>query len=102
MFDPAFVDALIEGLDEQDAAHVQELVEPLHPATLADLFDLLDSHRRRRLAAALGPRLDRDVLAELNDWVRADLIDALAPPEGADPATQTDPPTPLPPLPDSD
>ncbi|WP_083579263.1 magnesium transporter [Tardibacter chloracetimidivorans] len=90
MFDPAFVDAIIEGLDEEDAAHVQELVEPLHPANIADLFELLDSDRRRRLAAALGPRLDGDVLAEMNDWVRDDLIDALAPHEVADLATQLD------------
>src|SRR3546814_16373065 len=88
MFDPAFVDAIIEGLDEEDAAHVQELVEPLHPANIADLFELLDSDRRRRLAAALGPRLDGDVLAEMNDWVRDDLIDALAPHEMADLAPQ--------------
>src|SRR3546814_20969660 len=90
MFDPAFVDAIIEGLDEEDAAHVQELVEPLHPANIADLFELLDSDRSRRLAAALGPRLDGDVLAEMNDWVRDDLIDALVPHEVADLATQLD------------
>src|SRR3546814_5036936 len=39
MFDPAFVDPVIHGLDEEDAAHVQELVEPLHPAHIADLLD---------------------------------------------------------------
>src|SRR3546814_13796394 len=36
MFDPAFVDAIIEGLDEEDAAPVQELVEPLHPGNKSE------------------------------------------------------------------
>src|SRR3546814_7130966 len=78
-FDPAFVDAIIERLDEGDTARAQELVEQLHPANIADLLELLDRDHRRQLAAALGPRLDGDVLADMNDWVRDDLIDALPP-----------------------
>ncbi len=88
--DPAFVDEIIERLDAGDTARAQELVDPLHPANVADLFEVLDSEHRRLLAAALGPKLDGDVLAEMNDWVRDDLIDALAPHEVADLATQLD------------
>jgi magnesium transporter len=89
-FAPSFVSEIIERLEEGDTAHVQDLIEPLHPANIADLFEQLDSEHRRLLAAALGSRLDGDVLAEMNDWVRDDLIDALAPQEVADLATQLD------------
>ena len=89
-FDPAFVGAVIESLDRGETARAQELVDPLHPANVADLFEALDGEHRRLLAAALGPKLDGDVLAEMNDWVRDDLIDALAPHEVADLATQLD------------
>lgn len=88
--DPAFIDEVIERLDAEENTRVQELVEPLHPANIADLFEVLDSEHRRLLAAALGPKLDGDVLAEMNDWVRDDLIEVLAPHEVADLATQLD------------
>src|SRR3546814_15582257 len=69
-FDPAFVDAIIERLDEGDTARAQELVEQLHPATIADLLALPDRDHRRQPAAALGSRLDGDGLAEMNHGVR--------------------------------
>lgn len=88
--DPAFVSEIIARLDQGDTNGAEELVEPLHPANIADLFELLDSERRHALAQALGPKLDGDVLAEMNDWVREDLIDVLSPHEVADLATQLD------------
>jgi len=88
--DPEFMHAVIEALDAEDADRATALVEPLHPADIADLLELLDSDRRRALAAILGTRLDGDVFAELNDWVRDDLIDALDPHEVADLATKLD------------
>ncbi|MDP8994838.1 MAG: magnesium transporter [Pseudomonadota bacterium] len=68
--------ALIEAGDDEAA---RALVEPLHPADVADLFELLDPDDRHALAAALADVLDADVLAEMNDWVRDELIDALDP-----------------------
>ena len=59
-------------------------VEPLHPADLADLFELIDSDDRRALAAAIADMLDGDVLAEMNEHVREELIDALDPRQVAD------------------
>ena len=88
--DPAFVSEIVTRLDQGDTNGAQELVEPLHPANIADLFELLDSERRHVLAQALGSKLDGDVLAEMNDWVREDLIDVLSPHEVADLATQLD------------
>lgn len=76
--DPAFVSEIVTRLDQGDTNGAQELVEPLHPANIADLFELLDSERRHVLAQALGSKLDGDVLAEMNDWVREDLIDVLS------------------------
>jgi magnesium transporter len=76
---PEFVREVIDKAEAGDAERVRELVEPLHPADIADLFELVDSDERRALAAALADILDGDVLAEMNDWVREELIDALEP-----------------------
>src|SRR3954462_6665825 len=74
---PAFVREVIDRAEAGDAEAVRPLVEPLHPADIADLFELVDSEERRALAAAMADMLDGDVLAEMNDWVREELLDAL-------------------------
>lgn len=76
---PEFVSAVLARVAEGDDEGARALVDPLHPADLADLFELVDSEERRRLAAALAEKLDGEVLAEMNDWVREELIDALSP-----------------------
>ncbi|HWT12743.1 MAG TPA: magnesium transporter [Allosphingosinicella sp.] len=76
---PEFVRAVIERVDAGDADGARALVDPLHPADVADLFELVDRDDRRALAAVLAGMLDGDVLAEMNDWVRDELIDALEP-----------------------
>lgn len=74
---PGFVRAVMERVEAGDAEGARALVEPLHPADLADLFELLDPDERQPLAGAIADLLDGDVLAEMNDWVRDALIDAL-------------------------
>ncbi len=74
---PEFVREVIERVEAGDNEGARALVEPLHPADIADLFELVDRDDRRALAAALADLLDGEVLAEMNDWVREELIDAL-------------------------
>jgi magnesium transporter len=76
---PEFVRRVLACVEAGDVEGARELVEPLHPADIADLFELVDRDERRALAAALADLLDGDVLAEMNDWVREELLDALEP-----------------------
>ncbi|MBX9815240.1 MAG: magnesium transporter [Proteobacteria bacterium SG_bin5] len=87
---PEFVRDVLAALEAGDAEGARDLVEPLHPADLADLFELLPAEERARLASAAKDLLDGDVLAEMNDWVREALIDALDPKEVADIAAELD------------
>jgi magnesium transporter len=80
---PEFVREVLERVEAGDAEGARSLVEPLHPADVADLFELVDRDERRALAAAIADVLDADVFAEMNDWVRDELIDALEPHEVA-------------------
>ena len=80
---PEFVREVLERVEAGDAEGARALVEPLHPADIADLFELVDRDERRLLAAAIADVLDADVFAEMNDWVREELIDALEPHEVA-------------------
>ena len=87
---PAFVDRVMELVEAGETERARELVAPLHPADIADLFELAPSDARLPLASALAELIDGDVLAEMNDWVREELIDALNPHEVAELATQLD------------
>jgi len=74
---PEFVREVLARVDGGDDQGARDLVAPLHPADLADLFELTPSDQRAALASAVADMLDGDVLAEMNDHVREELIDAL-------------------------
>ena len=87
---PEFVRAVLEKVESGDDEGVRALVDPLHPADIADLFELTPHEDRAALARAVADLLDGDVFAEMNDYVREDLIDALEPHEVADIAAELD------------
>ena len=87
---PAFVSRVLEAADAGDSEGVRALVEPLHPADIADLFELTPEDRRAELATAIPDLLDGDVFAEMNDYVREQLLEALSPTELADIASELD------------
>lgn len=83
-----FVRQVFDAVEAGDDERVRELVSPLHPADIADLFEQAPSELRSDLAASLAGLLDGDVIAELNDHVREELIDTLDPREVADIASE--------------
>lgn len=87
---PAFVSAVLDAVEDGDAEGARALVSPLHPADIADLLELTPSHRRAKLAAALGDLVGAEVLSELNDYVREDIIDELEPEQVAEFAAELD------------
>ncbi len=87
---PEFVRAVLDAVEAGDDEGARALVEPLHPADIADLFELTPQEDRTALARAVTDLLDADVFAEMNDYVREDLIDALEPHEVADIASELD------------
>ena len=78
-FKPEFVRAVEDALEEGDTKAVYELVEPLHPADIADLLERLERQERYQLAAAITDLMTSEVVAELNDYVREDMMEALPP-----------------------
>lgn len=87
---PEFVRAVRDALDQGENDRVYDLVEPLHPADTADLFELLEADQRPALARAISDQMSADVIAELNDWVREEIIEALSAEAVAEIAEQLD------------
>src|SRR5687768_3556102 len=85
---PEFVERVLDAVESGDVETAQALVEPLHPADIADLIELAARDEREGLVKALAGIVDADVLAEMNDHVRETLLDALEPQQVADIAGQ--------------
>jgi magnesium transporter len=85
---PKFLEAVRDALDAGDKGAVYDLVEPLHPADIADLIELLGNDDRAIFAAAITDLMSSEVVAELNDHVREVMMEALAPEDVATIAEQ--------------
>ncbi len=85
---PEFVDRVLDAVEAGDDVTARELVEPLHPADVADLIELAARDEREGLVKALAEIVDADVLAEMNEHVRETLLDALEPSQVADLAAE--------------
>jgi magnesium transporter len=85
---PEFVERVLDAVEAGDDETARQLVEPLHPADVADLIELARRDEREGLVKALAGIVDADVLAEMNDWVREDLLDEMEPQQVADFAGQ--------------
>ena len=85
---PAFVEKVLDAVDAGDDETARQLVQPLHPADIADLIELAARDEREGLVKALAGIVSPNVLAEMNDYVREDLLDELEPQQVADIAGQ--------------
>ena len=85
---PEFVDRVLDAVEAGDDETARALVEPLHPADVADLIELAARDEREGLVKALAGIVGPDVLAELNEHVREALIDEMEPQQVADIAGQ--------------
>ena len=87
---PGFVARVLDAVAAGDHDTARALVEPLHPADVADLIELAAADEREGLVAALAEIVDADVYAELNEHVRETLLDEMEPEQVADLAGQLD------------
>jgi magnesium transporter len=85
---PEFVEKVLDAVDAGDDDTARSLVQPLHPADIADLIELAARDEREGLVKALAGIISPDVLAEMNDYVREGLLDEMEPQQVADIAGQ--------------
>ena len=85
---PEFVEKVLDAVDAGDDDTARKLVQPLHPADIADLIELAAHDEREGLVKALAGIISPDVLAEMNDYVREGLLDEMEPQQVADIAGQ--------------
>src|ERR1044071_5037353 len=85
---PEFVERVLDAVDAGDDETARKLVQPLHPADVADLIELAARDEREGLVKALAGIVSPDVVAEMTDSAREALLDELEPQQVADIAGQ--------------
>ncbi|GGD26781.1 magnesium transporter [Sinisalibacter lacisalsi] len=67
------------ALDAGDGAALAQLLDPLHPADIADILEHLDRKPRAALVRLYGAGFDGEILSELDESLREDVVGAMAP-----------------------
>jgi magnesium transporter len=75
---------VLEAVEAGDSAAIDVLLEPLHPADIAHLIELIDARDRTALLAVWKGGMDGDILSELDEGLRQEVIQSLAPAELAE------------------
>ena len=78
--DASLYDDVLEALDARDAARIEALFEPLHPADIADLLEQMSHSEREALLLFWNEGIDGEVLSELDEGIREDVIELLPAP----------------------
>lgn len=76
---PAFVEQVAGAIGANDADVVRELTGDLHESDLGDLIETLDQEDRPKLVELLGKDFDFAALTEVDQTVRAQLLEELPP-----------------------
>ncbi|ABF64637.1 magnesium transporter [Ruegeria sp. TM1040] len=70
---------ILFALDRDDRDALVELMDPLHPADIADLLEQINAYDRGRLIRLYDKEFDGDILSELDESIREEVIAALNP-----------------------
>lgn len=79
VLDRRAVAAILYAVETGDKARLTALMEPLHAADIADLLEQINAFDRRRLILLYDREFDGDILSELEDSVREEVIEVLKP-----------------------
>lgn len=68
---------VLEAVEAGDAGRLTALLDPLHPADVADLFEQIGPSERRGLVALWGREIDGEILSEIDEAIREEVVGAM-------------------------
>ncbi|MBI1392216.1 MAG: magnesium transporter [Alphaproteobacteria bacterium] len=86
----AFLETTQTAIEDSDVDGLNEIVEELHPADLADLIGHLDEEERAAFMGLLGGRLPSEVLPELDASLTEEVVSAMTPAAVAEAVVELD------------
>lgn len=79
-----FVDDVLQAIDDKDAARLNQMLDLVHPADIAHLIEVIDNRHRAEFLMLWQGGLHGEVLSELDENLREEVINSLAPADLAD------------------
>lgn len=73
------ISSILESVDKGDRDTLVALMEPLHAADIADLLEQIGANERRDLILLYDVEFDGEILSELDESIREDVIEILSP-----------------------
>ncbi|MGX9354861.1 magnesium transporter [Roseobacteraceae bacterium S113] len=77
--DRQVIQAVVQAVDDGDRDGLMGLMVPLHPADIADVLEQVSADERARLIRLYGAEFEGDILSELDESIREEVIDVLKP-----------------------
>jgi len=78
------IDDVIEAIEQRDSVRLTQLLEPLHSADIADILEQISAGQRRALLRLWKGEMEGEVLSELDEGLREEVIESLGPEELAE------------------
>ena len=79
LLDEHLVDSILAAVEAGDSLRLEALLEPLHPADIADILEQIGPQKRRSLLRLWHEGMEGDVLSELDEGLREEVIRDLEP-----------------------
>lgn len=77
MNDDRLIARVLDAVAAGDAARLTALLDPLHAADVADVVEQIGPGERRALVALWGRAIDGDILSEIDDAIREEVVGAM-------------------------
>ena len=71
------IDSVIQAIDDGDALRLDDLLEPMHAADIADLIEQLTPARRKVFLDLYSGEIDGEILSEIDESIRDEVVEAL-------------------------
>ena len=71
----ALLDQIRDAIDDEDPAKLNELLEPMHAADIADVIENLSAARRRIFMSLWSGEIDGDILSEIDESIRDEIVE---------------------------
>ena len=69
-----YIDQIINALEREDSEFILEAIRPLHPADIAEVLKIIDLHKSQLLFRLLDDTLAAEVLVEIEEDTREQLL----------------------------
>ena len=76
--DGTLISAVQNAVESDDRAALVELLDPFHPADIADIYEQISVKERRAFTALWGKDFDGEVLAEIDEGLLDDVFEELS------------------------